>query len=163
MGIMWCKSHSSRKQRNLGGSVYHPEKCEPSVNPMVFIPSLIELIFLGLVLQSWLHVQFFDRNGNANFRNYCIASTIWETKTIKWLASTKKKRLFVCLLLLFDEEVDDGKTNEEPRNKTWIWPWLPRRMERGLYHQLFQELAVENTCSFQELCEWIKNVFFFGG
>ena len=105
-------------------------------------------------------MQFFYRNGNANFRNYCIASTIWETKTIKWLASTKKKRLFVCLLLLFDEEVDDGKTNAEPRNKTWIWPWLPRRMERGLYHQLFQELAVENTCSFQEFMRMDKECFF---
>ena len=64
-------------------------------------------------------------------------------------------------MLLFDkDEVDDGKTNTEAGNKKWIWPWSPRRMERGLYHQLFQELAVEDTHSFQKFMQMDKECFY---
>ena len=53
------------------------------------------------------------------------------------------------------------KRRKRKKRSCWIRPWLARRKERGFYHQLFQEISVEDTPAFFELMRMTKSNFDF--
>ena len=59
--------------------------------------------------------------------------------------AAKKKTLLLLIMMMEDEELPISY-----ERKTWARQWLLRREQRGAFHTLFQELAVEDTPGFSE-------------
>ena len=61
------------------------------------------------------------------------------------MASVEKKKSIVLLLMML---LDDDRTTR--KRKSWCRDWLLRRAERGAFHMIFKELALEDTAGFNE-------------
>jgi hypothetical protein len=57
----------------------------------------------------------------------------------------QKKKMLVILMMLMDEE-----DSVMLKRRIWCRQWLIRRDERGAYHTIFRELAIEDTPGFAE-------------
>ena len=64
--------------------------------------------------------------------------------------------LAATVLLLLDE--DDKPKLEKRKRLHWVLPWIARE-ERRMYHQLFQELSLEDTPSFREFMRMDRDHF----
>ena len=69
----------------------------------------------------------------------------------------KRTQYIACIAGLLLEE--DDHESDKSKKKCWVRPWLERRKEEGCYHNLFQELLVEDTASFQEFIQMDKMHF----
>ena len=65
--------------------------------------------------------------------------------------------LAATVLLLLDEN-DKPKLGKRKRLH-WVLPWIARKEERRMYHQLFQELSLEDTPSFREFMRMDRDHF----
>ena len=73
------------------------------------------------------------------------------------MASDDVAVLTAIYVLLMDEEKQREK--EKLKRSKWIRPWLARREERGFFHQLFQDISVEDTPAFFKLMRMRKQQF----
>ena len=69
----------------------------------------------------------------------------------------KRTQYIACIAGLLLEE--DDHESDKSKKKCWVRPWLERRKKKGCYHNLFQELLVEDTASFQEFIQMDKMYF----
>ena len=62
----------------------------------------------------------------------------------------KRTQAIACIALLLDD--DSEQENVPPRKKKLIWvkPWLRKRVEQGIFNNLFQELLVGDSTSFRD-------------
>ena len=62
----------------------------------------------------------------------------------------KRTQAIACIALLLDD--DSEQENVPPRKKRLIWvkPWLRKRVEQGIFNNLFQELLVGDSTSFRD-------------
>ena len=51
------------------------------------------------------------------------------------------------------------KENSTAKRKWWIRPWIARRLERGAYHNLIQEMRDEDQGSFANFFRLYPNLF----
>ena len=59
-----------------------------------------------------------------------------------------RAQTIACIYLLLDE--DDCKDFRPSKRSVWVKPWLEKRAEQGAYHNLFQELLLDDAKSFKE-------------
>ena len=69
----------------------------------------------------------------------------------------KRTQYVACIAASPLQEYDDE--SDKSKKKCWVRPLLERRKEKGCYHNLFQELSVEDTASFQEFIRMDKMHF----
>ena len=70
----------------------------------------------------------------------------------------RRRRLKIIQFLLLVEDLE----NEKGRNREriiWTRSWIRRREERGVYHQLIRELALEDEPAFARYFRMEKNKF----
>ena len=62
----------------------------------------------------------------------------------------KRTQAIACIALLLDD--DSEQENVPPRKERLIWvkPWLRKRVEQGIFNNLFQELLVGDSTSFRD-------------
>ena len=62
----------------------------------------------------------------------------------------KRTHAMACIAILLDD--DSEQENVPPRKKRLIWvkPWLRKRVEQGIFNNLFQELLVGDSTSFRD-------------
>ena len=59
-----------------------------------------------------------------------------------------RAQTIACIYLLLDE--DDCKDFRPSKRSVWVKSWLEKRAEQGAYHNLFQELLLDDAKSFKE-------------
>ena len=62
-----------------------------------------------------------------------------------WNDLDRNRKLVVVLMMLLDDEAPMMLERQ-----VWCRQWLLRRTERGAYHMIFKQLAVEGTPGFAE-------------
>ena len=62
-------------------------------------------------------------------------------------SSQRRKVKFLQILLLMDS-FEEGDVLKSRERVIWTRSWIRRREERGAYHQLIRELAVEDAPAF---------------
>ena len=62
-------------------------------------------------------------------------------------SSQRRKVKFLQILLLMDS-FEEGDVLKSRERVIWTSSWIRRREERGAYHQLIRELAVEDAPAF---------------
>ena len=81
----------------------------------------------------------------------------------KKLATSKKKmtltraQTIACISLLLNE--DDCKDFRPSKRSVWIKSWLEKRAAQGAYHNLFQELLLNNAKSLKEFIRMDRFIF----
>ena len=60
------------------------------------------------------------------------------------MAAAKERMLFVLMMML------DEDSPVYVQRRTWARQWLLRREDKGAFHTIFQELAIEDTAGFSE-------------
>ena len=74
----------------------------------------------------------------------------------------RKNRKIVAVLLLLDLLSEEDKPTIKQRNrKEWVRSWLSRREERGIYHHLVRELALEDESEYRNFFRINKEQFLF--
>ena len=75
-----------------------------------------------------------------------MVAIIYKCRTpFSWNDWDQKKKLLVILMMLMAEE-----DSVMLKQRIWCRQWLLRRNERGAYHTIFRELAIEDTPGFAE-------------
>ena len=63
-----------------------------------------------------------------------------------------RKRKYFALLVIDDLSIEDenGDIPSRRNHVNWVRPWMARREERGVFHQLARELAVEDAGGYRD-------------
>lgn len=56
----------------------------------------------------------------------------------------RKKIIALCLLLIIEED-----QHQQYKKRLWVKPWIMRRQEQGIHHNLFIELSLEDPNKFR--------------
>ena len=71
-----------------------------------------------------------------------------------------KRHKVIKALLLLDLLSEDDEHEKKRRNRVqWVKPWIARRVERGAYHLLVRELALEDEIAYREFFRMTKEQF----
>jgi hypothetical protein len=81
---------------------------------------------------------------------------------MKLYISMEKKRKMIKALLLLDLLSEDDEEQIKPRKRIhWVRPWIARREQRGVYHLLVRELALEDETAYRDFFRTTKAQFQF--
>ena len=68
-----------------------------------------------------------------------------------------RAQTIACISLLLNE--DDCKDFRPSKRSVWIKSWLEKRAAQGAYHNLFQELLLNNAKSLKEFIRMDRFIF----
>ena len=68
-----------------------------------------------------------------------------------------RAQTIACISLLLDE--DDCKDFRPSKRSVWVKSWLEKRAEQGAYHNLFQELLLDDAKSFKEFIRMVERLY----
>ena len=68
------------------------------------------------------------------------------------MMNCSRKRKYFALLVIADLSTEDenGDIPSRRNRVNWVRPWMARREERGVFHQLARELAVEDAGGYRD-------------
>ena len=74
-----------------------------------------------------------------------------------------RKRKYFALLVIADLSTEDenGDIPSRRNRVNWVRPWMARREERGVFHQLAMELAVEDASGYTDFFRFNSQQFEF--
>ena len=64
-------------------------------------------------------------------------------------------------LSLSEESTCSSERPQKPNLKVYMWQWISRREERGMFHHLIRELEVGDVVAYKEFFRMTKEQFCF--